>query len=365
MKLASIFSYQNIATPYIYGVDDLEKLELLATLNFTSNGELAFDDELYLTRWFMENDVFSSLVDFLNKTNESFIAKLADFRTDDTYQRMLPATHKVSTLGKEEFITPFHRNNHLEMCYVVEGEFKMHIQDKDVLLFPGEVLLLDRHTLHADYISTTPCKVIFIGLTEKMLDDTVLRNVNEIDLVKFLQMALIRERPDSQYIKFMPHSNKQKLEQIILSLYQEITTKDFGYQLIIRGLLTRLLNTLTVECDYYLIQSEQQNHRQLIFAEIEKYMTVHFKNLRLQDLVATFNYSADYFNKLIKENTGLTYTQFLQTIRIQKAQELLTSTNYPVHKVAIESGYSNLQFFYQLFSTHTGLTPNAYRKKHR
>ncbi|MBA3925910.1 helix-turn-helix domain-containing protein [Listeria rustica] len=359
MALKDVFLDRLDVRPHALGVEDLKKMQMPTTMHLTQGGELSFDDELYLTRWSVENLVFDSKMSFLEKVEESFRADLADFEgyAGIEYEEGAPA--------RTEFITPMHKNRHIELCFVVEGMFKLRVQKKDVTLYPGEVLMLDCNTLHADYIQNKDCKVIFLGISQQMLDETVISNVNEISMVKFLKMALIEEKVRSEYMKFTPHTNKRKMENVLLQMFEEISVKDFGYILIMKGLLSRLLNALTMECDYHFVKSEQKGYRQLLYHEIEKYIEVNYRDIKLQDLVRKFNYSADYFSKLIKEITGMTYSQFLQFIRLDKAAKLLTGTGLPINKVASEVGYNNLQFFYQLFHAKYEMTPNEYRKKHR
>ncbi|MBC1937234.1 AraC family transcriptional regulator [Listeria grandensis] len=359
MPLRDLFSDELDARPHTLGVEDLKKMQMPTTMHLTQGGELSFDDELYLTRWSVENGIFDSKMSFLEKLEESFHADLADF---EGYGGIV---YEEAALAKTEFITPMHKNRHIELCFVVEGTFRLRVQKEDVTLYPGEVLMLDCNTLHADYIQNKDCKVIFLGISQRMLDETVISNVNEISMVKFLKMALVEEKTRSEYIKFTPRTNKRKMENVLLRMFEEISAKDFGYILIMKGLLSRLLNTLTMECDYHFIKSEQKGYRQLLYHEIEKYIEVNYRDIKLQDLVGKFNYSADYFSKLIREITGMTYSQFLQFIRLNKAAELLTATTLPINKIASEVGYNNLQFFYQLFHAKYEMTPNAYRKKHR
>ena len=48
-----------------------------------------------------------------------------------------------------------------------------------------------------------------------------------------------------------------------------------------------------------------------------------------------FHYQEDYFNRLIKRKTGLTYSAYLQQIRLERAEHLLVSTDKSIEELLI------------------------------
>ena len=62
-------------------------------------------------------------------------------------------------------------------------------------------------------------------------------------------------------------------------------------------------------------------------------------DVSIEDLVNVFHFQKDYFNRLIRRHTGLTYSSFLQKIRLHKAEELLLNTKMPVKKIIQTVGY--------------------------
>ena len=53
----------------------------------------------------------------------------------------------------------------------------------------------------------------------------------------------------------------------------------------------------------------------------------------LELLKARFHYQEDYYNRLIKKNTGFTFSAYLQHLKIEKAKELLRVTSLSVHRI--------------------------------
>lgn len=62
----------------------------------------------------------------------------------------------------------------------------------------------------------------------------------------------------------------------------------------------------------------------------------------------------------MKNETGETFVNILNKIRIQRALALIQSGNYKVYEVAEAVGFSNYAYFYQIFKKITGRAPTEY-----
>ena len=94
-------------------------------------------------------------------------------------------------------------------------------------------------------------------------------------------------------------------------------------------------------------------------------MRTNLATVTMESLTKEFHFHSNYFNNLIKKNTGMTYSAFLIQMRINRSKQLLETTDLPVEEVAWLVGYSNKGFFYKRFFEDTGLSPLKYRKKFR
>jgi len=74
------------------------------------------------------------------------------------------------------------------------------------------------------------------------------------------------------------------------------------------------------------------------------------------------NTSTFYFCKLFKRATGLTFTDYLARVRIEKAKALLLDRNRRVSEVAYDVGFQSLTHFNRVFRKIVGESPTSYRK---
>ena len=71
------------------------------------------------------------------------------------------------------------------------------------------------------------------------------------------------------------------------------------------------------------------------------------------------------FNRRFKLATGMAPIEYVHTLRLEEAKQLLESGNEPVEAVAQEVGYEDAAFFGRLFRRKVGVTPTQYRKRFR
>jgi AraC-like DNA-binding protein/ligand-binding sensor protein len=84
--------------------------------------------------------------------------------------------------------------------------------------------------------------------------------------------------------------------------------------------------------------------------------------LCLATVAKAVNTSTFYFCKLFKRATGLTFTDYLARVRIEKAKTLLLDRNRRVSEIAYDVGFQSLTHFNRVFKKIVGKSPTAYRR---
>jgi len=69
------------------------------------------------------------------------------------------------------------------------------------------------------------------------------------------------------------------------------------------------------------------------------------------------------FKRRFAKATGTRPIEYVQTIRLEEAKQILETTDRPVEVVANDVGYEDLSYFGRLFKRNVGLTPAQYRKR--
>ncbi|ABX44234.1 response regulator transcription factor [Lachnoclostridium phytofermentans] len=85
-------------------------------------------------------------------------------------------------------------------------------------------------------------------------------------------------------------------------------------------------------------------------------------NMSLNFVADKFHISQSYLTRIIKKSTNLSFTEYLNKLRIQQAIFLLSSReNLLIAQIAELVGYSSQHYFSRVFKNHTGVSPVEYR----
>ena len=85
----------------------------------------------------------------------------------------------------------------------------------------------------------------------------------------------------------------------------------------------------------------------------------------LEEVAKAMHFSTFYFCKLFKKATGLTFTDFLNRVRVEKAKNLLENPHLRINEAAFEVGFQSLAHFNRVFRKIVGVSPTQFREKLR
>jgi two-component system, response regulator YesN len=83
----------------------------------------------------------------------------------------------------------------------------------------------------------------------------------------------------------------------------------------------------------------------------------------LKEVAEHVHLNASYFSFLFKEQTGLTYSEYIARRKLQKGKELLLMSHLSINEIAEQVGYQNSKSFIKVFKEYTGFSPSQYRKQ--
>ncbi len=87
------------------------------------------------------------------------------------------------------------------------------------------------------------------------------------------------------------------------------------------------------------------------------------KHIKLSDVTEALNISQAHLCRLVKQEFGMSFTEYVNDIKIKKAQTLLAETDYSVAEIAQGLGFEDSNYFSRLFKKLTGENARSYRKK--
>lgn len=94
------------------------------------------------------------------------------------------------------------------------------------------------------------------------------------------------------------------------------------------------------------------------------YIRINYGNceLNFENLCSETGISRSHLSTLFKQETGLSYKEFLNEVRISHAINLLETTEMKVQEVSDSVGFSNVEHFSRTFKDRTGISPSTFTK---
>ncbi|MBU3216362.1 AraC family transcriptional regulator [Clostridium estertheticum] len=253
--------------------------------------------------------------------------------------------------------TPHHWHEDIEIIYLVEGSVKVgvgndlyHLKRRDILIIgPGEVHFFLKE------MQTSNRAVIQFRMS---IYDAFLSGSKDIRTI----------RPMFTHSKYLTPSTEvhSLMEKQIQQLINENTAAKEGYKLIMKARLYDLAGILIrymPKCEY----SAEAESRQIeklqkldkVFQYVDKYYQT---NINLEEISKVAGFSLYYFTRFFKENTGVTFVDYLNNFRITKAEWHLMEESDSITEVAYKSGFNSIKTFNRVFKKLKGCAPMQYRK---
>ena len=101
---------------------------------------------------------------------------------------------------------------------------------------------------------------------------------------------------------------------------------------------------------------------QELILSVLRYIDGHYRDGSFSELASMLNYDPCWLSRVIHRETGKTYTELLQTKRLNQAAFLLKTTKIPVSEIGVSVGYDNVSYFYRIFRDKYQCTPREYRQ---
>lgn len=283
---------------------------------------------------------------------------------DITYTDLNPTFLYFCNGIRTEEETNYHCHDFLELAIFREGTADFIIDGVTHSVAAGDVLILNPGTyhrciptgehpsFHEYYLAFTDVKFIDCG-----------RN----------QMPLFSGR---KCISRMPDSIRDQLFRLCDQIEQENKVFTTGRYFMLKSCLIQVLCLISrfqqqekennPETNaQQLCEFKTVNNKKYIVGKIRKYMEEHYREKISLDQIATNMYlSPFYISKLFKSETGDTPINYLISLRMGKAKELLdTSPDISVQAVAFAVGYEDAYHFSKLFKKYYGLSPMYYKAR--
>lgn len=256
--------------------------------------------------------------------------------------------------------THYHKHDFLELTYVLDGCANHMMDGTTKTLKKGDYFIVDYNQRHKyTQIGDTPFTVINCLFVPQLVDKTLvncrqLREVVNNYLIKF-DFYQLKDHPS----KFIFHDKDGSVGQIFQNMQNEYESKSVGYLESLRCHLILILIRIMRQIQLPDVPESSNS----MVRHITNYVQQNFtEKLSLQSLSSEYNYSLAHVSQFFKKETGMTFQEYVQSVRIRESCRLLVNTQKKVAEIATLVGYTNIKFFNELFRRQMGMTPLQFRR---
>lgn len=256
---------------------------------------------------------------------------------------------------RRQFQFPAHWHDEFEIIYIRQGNLQIFIEEHEYSGKAGSIFLVNPKELH------------FMGSSD--LSTAYYTLLFPLEFISFqsedeLEKTLLAPLRNGQLL-LVNHLTEEGLLRELGSLFDELILlneqKPPYYQLKTRILLLTFLSRMMEYGLFTMPKSPgSQTGRQ---KELLLYIREHYtEKITLQTLSAQFHLSEKYISRYFKEHFYLTFSDYLNHLRLTCAKRLLETTELSVTEISLCSGFPNVSYFIRTFKKNYGISPLKYRK---
>lgn len=250
-------------------------------------------------------------------------------------------------------VSRLHSHEFVEFVLVIGGYGIHQVNDDVSPIAQGDVLAIPAQVRHS-YASDDRLLICNIMFCPSILGDTW------DELRRLTGLKALLEKQNIIHLTFQKY---QKLKELVHSLLQELRKRRQGYKIYSLALLQEFLMEVAriEEAAYSQAPSELSEVRQNINAAALYISENYQQDIAFDDLSRKVSMGRSSFFAKFKQLTGLTPLEYQTQYRIEKAKNMLRTTNYPVYQIAQKIGFNDTSYMIKQFKKYEKTTPICYR----
>jgi len=150
---------------------------------------------------------------------------------------------------------------------------------------------------------------------------------------------------------------------ILMKQILDIANASYYSTFAVDYVVTELLIELTEQYHKQLLHSPiESNENSQKFAQILEWIRVNiYEDISVQEIANKFSFNADHLTRLFKKKIGMSTIKYINTLKLNKAKELLCTTNQTIKEISYDLNFKDEKYFMKLFKNYEGVTPSQFR----
>lgn len=275
------------------------------------------------------------------------------FNTDGMPIRVTEEIRSLEQLS----VVPLHMHDELEILLGVGGILEIKAGEECALLQEGEVAIVGRRVPHETRKCLPYTAYVLLQFRLEQTGSALSEGVRQY-------LSVITPRRERALL-ILPKADARTAEiyRLVMQIREENLNRSPACNYFIRGYLELLIGLLYRE---KLLSNPALRPDgvalQKLYPALEYIECHHDSEISLEQLCETVHLTPEYFCRLFKRSVGVSPIDYINRVRIFKAEKLLLSNHANVTEIALSLGFSSSSYFNRTFRRLTGMTPTEYRR---
>ncbi|MFP8965760.1 AraC family transcriptional regulator [Pokkaliibacter sp. CJK22405] len=283
--------------------------------------------------------------------------------TDPSYE-LIDEQHECSVLYREHgfphSLVRWHYHREYELHLITESSGKVFVGDYIGTFYPGHLVLVGPNLPH-NWISHAEEGQQFPNRDKVVtFNDELVQSAKQV-FPEMESLSNLLER--AQFgIEFFGDQLIERAHELMNQMSEASGLTRLSLFLILMELLAKADKYKILSSNNYLLVTGEKNIQRLNLAV--NYIVEHYaRNVTLEEVAEHVSMKPTYFSKFFRQATGRRFIEFVTSLRISKACELLSNSEKPITDICFEAGFNNISNFNRRFIAAKNMTPSDYRKE--
>ena len=248
-------------------------------------------------------------------------------------------------------IVDLHYHDEIELLQVISGEFTCIAEGERYTARAGEVIFIRSGVPHA-----TEClagtRISLVQFKESAFMDTEIRRIIRYSL----KLRDLSEDP----VRII---RSAELFDEINYMLKEQAAEDRAYEIFIKASVIKIIGILYRLCILSDAEQIYESEKTEKVLPILSYINDNYKYpITLAEASAVLGFDQSYFCRIFKSAIGTTFTEYVNFVRVCKAEKLLGKTGMSILEISSDIGFSSVSYFNRVFKKYRNCSPSHYRR---
>ena len=250
-----------------------------------------------------------------------------------------------------------------EIIYAAAGNCRIRLDYEELIIEDGNICILAPGNKRQIEISSEDAAAYSFLVRYSTFEKTFFSVLSDKDVIAGFFRRAFRDSSDGAYIIFRtePDAQIKVFTGNIIQEYQQ--DDDYKNRMMINLMQGFLIILLRHHNQKVVVPAVRRIGREDELFAILNYVHDTCAIITADSLSAHFGFSTRHLARLIRQGTGMSPGELIRTAKLQRAVQLLETTDLPVDEIAHQAGYAEHSGFHRAFKKYYGIAPAMYRSK--